>query len=569
MTSKARHTRLTVNAITAAKPRAKEYTLWDGSLAHFGVRVHPSGVRSFIVQARAQGRMRKITLGRFPEMGIGQARREAAAMLVRLWGGEPVPAPRKKKVPLFRDFAARYRERRKHRWKPASLETFDGYMRNRLMPAFGRMRLDAIDHARVSAWFDAASVDRPGAANRAFEVLRAMLAAARQWGRGWESTSRTPAPTSSRTRASPWRAFSTVTSSNASARSWTATKRNTPGRSRRIRLLTLTGARLSEVLDLKWDEIGELGEDGASARLEDSKTGPRTVWLGREAAKLLAELPRCGNSGRVFPEDLTSQRPLHVLVRHSRESRAARPSHPRLPSHLGLAGRHERRRPDNGGPDARAPKSRDHRDLRPSRRHGPARCRGAGGVRHRAGDELQGPASAVGGGDEGRPGRDPPESTGASGPDSPGWLQTPHWLDFEDRGAETTQPKPGLVDRPPSPTGDMAGSRADSASDDADEDDRERRRRELLWDMSEPELHVLNRRATRTTVRIPEDRRFRFCLRTLPKPRCRGRTNAGDLATSVGPSFPLLLSETLQPTVGLSALIAYPRCGHGLIDERR
>jgi len=50
------------------------------------------------------------------------------------------------------------------------------------MPTFGRLRLDRIDHARVSAWFDAASVDRPGAANRAFEILRAMLRTARQWG---------------------------------------------------------------------------------------------------------------------------------------------------------------------------------------------------------------------------------------------------------------------------------------------------------------------------------------------------------------------------------------------------
>ena len=70
--------------------------------------------------------------------------------------------PCKTRAPLFRDFAARYRERRSHRWKPTSLKTFDGYMRNRLMPAFGKMRLDAIDHSRVSAWFDAASADRPG-----------------------------------------------------------------------------------------------------------------------------------------------------------------------------------------------------------------------------------------------------------------------------------------------------------------------------------------------------------------------------------------------------------------------
>ena len=49
------------------------------------------------------------------------------------------------------------------------------------MPHFGRLRLDAIDHARVSAWFDAASGDKPGAANRAFEILRALLKTARQW----------------------------------------------------------------------------------------------------------------------------------------------------------------------------------------------------------------------------------------------------------------------------------------------------------------------------------------------------------------------------------------------------
>ena len=44
MTSRNRYPRLGVNAITAARPRMKEYTMWDGSLAHFGVRVHPSGI---------------------------------------------------------------------------------------------------------------------------------------------------------------------------------------------------------------------------------------------------------------------------------------------------------------------------------------------------------------------------------------------------------------------------------------------------------------------------------------------------------------------------------------------
>ena len=97
-------------------------------------------------------------------------------MLARVWTGETVAPARKERAPLFRDFAARYRERRRSRRKPSSLKTIDIYMRGRLMPRFGNMRLDRIDHARVSAWFDAASAERPGAANRAFEIPRAIRA---------------------------------------------------------------------------------------------------------------------------------------------------------------------------------------------------------------------------------------------------------------------------------------------------------------------------------------------------------------------------------------------------------
>ena len=76
----------------------------------------------------------------------------------------------------------------------------------------------------------------------------------------------------------------------------------------RAPLLTLTGARLSEVLNLRWEEIGELSEDGASARLPDSKAGPRTLWFGPQAVKVLAALPRHEGDERVFPRDLTSAR---------------------------------------------------------------------------------------------------------------------------------------------------------------------------------------------------------------------------------------------------------------------
>ncbi len=303
MASRIRKPRLSHKTITAAKPKRSEYMIWDGTLSHFGLRVHPSGVRSFIVQTRVHGRMRKVTLGRFPEMSLARARQEAASALALLWAGEDV-AP-KDRAPLFRDFAARYRERRKYRWKPSSLETHDIYMRNRLMPAFGRLRLDAIDHARVSAWFDAVSASKPGAANRAFEILRAMLGTARQWGElGMDAPDACANIVMNRRKPvarylgrEELERLGAVLDRHGGEHPWPVAA---------IRLLTLTGARLSEVLNLRWEEIGELTQDGSTVRLEDSKTGPRTLWLGPEAAKVIAALPR--REGRVFPEDLTSSR---------------------------------------------------------------------------------------------------------------------------------------------------------------------------------------------------------------------------------------------------------------------
>jgi integrase len=56
-----------------------------------------------------------------------------------------------------------------------------------------------------------------------------------------------------------------------------------------IILLILTGARLREILTLRWDyadlENGEL-------RLPDSKTGAKTIYLNTAAIKLLRTMPR-------------------------------------------------------------------------------------------------------------------------------------------------------------------------------------------------------------------------------------------------------------------------------------
>ena len=53
-----------------------------------------------------------------------------------------------------------------------------------------------------------------------------------------------------------------------------------------IRLLALTGCRRSEVLNLRWRDIGE-----DAINLADSKTGPRAVPLGEATRALIETLP--------------------------------------------------------------------------------------------------------------------------------------------------------------------------------------------------------------------------------------------------------------------------------------
>jgi hypothetical protein len=53
-----------------------------------------------------------------------------------------------------------------------------------------------------------------------------------------------------------------------------------------IRFAALTGCRVGEARALRWDWI-----DGPRAALPDSKSGPKAIWLGETARRLLAALP--------------------------------------------------------------------------------------------------------------------------------------------------------------------------------------------------------------------------------------------------------------------------------------
>jgi integrase len=53
----------------------------DSTITGFGVRVTSGGVKSFIVEKRIQGKVRRVTLGKYGEISVEQARKEAMRFL--------------------------------------------------------------------------------------------------------------------------------------------------------------------------------------------------------------------------------------------------------------------------------------------------------------------------------------------------------------------------------------------------------------------------------------------------------------------------------------------------------
>lgn len=70
---------LSEDAIREAAPREHEYTIWDENIPSFGVRIRPSGVKSYVVMFRIAGHRTqgKLTIGRAGEIPLELARRIA------------------------------------------------------------------------------------------------------------------------------------------------------------------------------------------------------------------------------------------------------------------------------------------------------------------------------------------------------------------------------------------------------------------------------------------------------------------------------------------------------------
>ena len=80
--------KLTKRTVDALEVEEKDALFWDRNLAGFGVRVHATGRKVYVVQSRGPGGPRRVTLGRHGEMSTEEARKHAALVIDRIKRGE-------------------------------------------------------------------------------------------------------------------------------------------------------------------------------------------------------------------------------------------------------------------------------------------------------------------------------------------------------------------------------------------------------------------------------------------------------------------------------------------------
>ena len=105
--------RITNRVVDATRPEQKDQFIWDSDLPGFGLRVFPSGRRSYLIQYRVGGRQRRFTLGPHGVLTPAQARQRAAKLLAGVREGDD-PSERRheaSEAPTVAEFAETYLER--------------------------------------------------------------------------------------------------------------------------------------------------------------------------------------------------------------------------------------------------------------------------------------------------------------------------------------------------------------------------------------------------------------------------------------------------------------------------
>ncbi|WPL20540.1 tyrosine-type recombinase/integrase [Thiorhodovibrio frisius] len=279
----------------AGDPNAR-VVLWDSELLGFGCRVFPSGAKTFVLSYRTNGRKRLLTIGRYGTLTVEQARKMARAELVKAEAGTDPLEERQRDTrgETIKDLCAAYLER--HASQKKSGHDDQRRINSHILPTWRNLKAASIKRADVAALHSKIGKRAPYEANRTLALVAKMFELARRWGfvpeahinpaRDIDRFKETKRDRYIKPDELPHLAAAINSEPNESARNG-------------LWLYLLTGARKSELLKARWDD---LDLDRGELRLADTKAG-RTHYLplSAPALALLREIPRQPGNPYILP----------------------------------------------------------------------------------------------------------------------------------------------------------------------------------------------------------------------------------------------------------------------------
>ena len=282
----ARITKRTVDALVA---HDRERVVWDDDIKGFGVRVHPTGRKAYIVKTRYRGRVIKITIGTHGAVTPSYARVRAAEIITDARAGKD-PAGRKTDAPTMRALGRRFLDEYvPAHCKPSTAEEYRRSVKLFIDPRIGSRRVPDIRRSDIAVLHHYLR-DTPYQANRTLGILSKMFNLAELWDMRPDGSN--PCRHVKRFKEEKRERFlsdAEYQRLGAALKEIEADGSETPSAIAAVRLLMLTGCRLSEIQKLRWEHVDlEAGE----LRLPDTKTGAKVVYLGDPAIAVLRGINR-------------------------------------------------------------------------------------------------------------------------------------------------------------------------------------------------------------------------------------------------------------------------------------
>ncbi|MGD8232072.1 tyrosine-type recombinase/integrase [Vibrio sp. TRT 1302] len=265
--------KLTQQKIKSLLPQSKTYTVWDTKQYGFGVRVGKDTSRFYVIKTDGGNKI----VAPVGSLSLSQARQKSLSLMQRK--GRAVGA-RRFDV-LVQD---EWLDNVCSTWKPSSQKGARGALNKHLLPAFGRYPVTRIGSCHVQRWFDELSQDYAGAANRTLDVLRSIFNYAERQGYCLNN----PCDGIKQNRKKKLNRFLSLDELSRLEDALRAVSQQGKIEAcccQVIKLVLLTGCRISEVTGLQWSFV-----KGDEWHLPDSKTGAKVVYVGKGARKLLLQI---------------------------------------------------------------------------------------------------------------------------------------------------------------------------------------------------------------------------------------------------------------------------------------